>query len=98
MIEKRDSSLSQAIMVNMARKFQNADGLRWNASKSQCIERKHADDLSSFTILKQMLLTFTDSRLSNGGAEKTQKSSASRTRDFNNLESGPKHTINSAVT
>jgi hypothetical protein len=28
MIEKRDSSLSQAIMVNMARKFQNADGLR----------------------------------------------------------------------
>jgi hypothetical protein len=53
--------------------------------------------MTSHHLLKQMLLTFTDSRLSNGGAEKTQKSSASRTRDFNNLESGPKHTINSAA-
>jgi hypothetical protein len=48
--------------------------------------------MTSHRLLKQMLLTFTDSRLSNGGAEKTQKSSASRTRDFNNLES-----INSAA-
>jgi hypothetical protein len=47
--------------------------------------------MTSYRLLKQMLLTFTDSRLSNGGAENTQKSSASRTRDFN------KHTVNSAA-